>query len=332
MSLAVVCTSALPPTLSDRVSAILGDVTYIAPDTGDFSRAELHAAVAEADALISLLSFAVDAELLARAPRLRVIANFAVGYDNIDVAAATARCIPVTNTPDVLTEATADFTFALLLATARHIVAGDAWMRADSWPGWGPGQLLGADVHGATLGIVGLGRIGEAVARRARGFAMDILYTTRTPRADAERLRADLGARRIAPEKNFDELLARADFVSLHCPLTDETRQLIDRAALETMKPSAILINTARGGCVDEAALADALARGAIAGAGLDVFAAEPAVHPALLASDKVVLAPHAGSATYTARRRMAEICATAVRSVFDGRRPPTVINPEVYA
>lgn len=313
------------------MSAILGDVTYIAPESGNFARPDLLDAVADADGLISLLSFAIDAELLARAPRLRVIANFAVGYDNVDVPAATARGIPVTNTPDVLTEATADFTFALLLATARHIVRGDAWMRAGTWSGWGPGQLLGADVHGATLGIVGLGRIGEAVARRARGFDMDILYTTRSARSDSARLERELGARRL-PADQLDRLLATADFVSLHCPLTAETRALIDESALATMKQSALLINTARGGCVDEAALVAALERGAIAGAGLDVFAEEPAVHPGLVASDKVILAPHAGSATYTARRRMAEICARAVRSVLDERRPPTVINPEVYA
>lgn len=327
----MVCTSALPPELSAAVAAILGDVTIIAPERGDYTRAELLDAVAGADGLISLLSFAIDEELLARAPRLRVVANFAVGHDNVDVAAATARGIPVTNTPDVLTEATADFTFALLLASARRIVAGDAWVRSGNWPGWGPGQLLGVDVHGRTLGIVGLGRIGEAVARRARGFAMDVLYCTRTPRPDAERLRAELGAERVAPGE-LDSLLRRADFVSLHCPLTDATRHLIDERALATMKASALLINTARGGCVDEAALVGALERGDIAGAGLDVFAAEPEVHPGLLSSDKVVLAPHAGSATYTARRRMAEICATAVRSVFDERRPPTLINPEVYA
>ena len=331
MSLVVVCTSALPPRLSAEISEILGGVTYVAPENGDFSRADLLDAVADADGLISLLSFAVDEELLARARKLRVIANFAVGFDNVDVPAATARAIPVTNTPDVLTEATADFTFALMLATARHIVAGDAWMRTGDWPGWGPGQLLGADVHGATLGIVGLGRIGEAVARRARGFDMNILYSTRTVRHDAERLRRDLGAERVDATR-IDDMLCRADFVSLHCPLTAQTRQIIDDAALSTMKSSALLINTARGGCVDEAALVRALERGSIAGAGLDVFAAEPSVHPGLVASDKVVLAPHAGSATYTARRRMAQICATAVRSVFDERRPPTVINPEVYA
>ena len=320
----VVCTSALP----FDISGILGDVTVIAPERGDFSRAQLLAAVADADALISLLSVAVDRELLTRAPRLRVVANFAVGYDNVDIEAASERGIAVTNTPDVLTEATADFTFALLLAAARHIVRGDAWMRTGTWSGWGPGQLLGADVHGRTLGIVGLGRIGAAVARRARGFSMDIVYTSRRPRADADTLQTELSARRV----EFEELLARADFVSLHCPLTPATRHLIDQSALAAMRSHAVLVNTARGGCVDEPALVSALQRGSIAGAALDVFAAEPAVAPGLLASDRVVLAPHAGSATYTARRRMAEICATAVRSVFDERRPPTVINPEVYA
>jgi glyoxylate reductase len=267
-----------------------------------------------ADGLIALLTDRVDDALLdAAGPQLRVVANHAVGVDNVDVAACTRRGVVVTNTPDVLTEATADMTFALLLAAARRIVEGDALVRGGGWTGWAPTQHLGADVGGATLGLIGRGRIGEAVARRAAGFGMRVIHTARSGGVP------------------LDELLVTSDFVSLHCPLTPETRHIIDARALARMKPTAILVNTARGACVDEAALAEALAAGRIAGAGLDVFEAEPQVHPGLRASAKVVLAPHAGSATTSARRRMGEICATAVRDVLEGRRPPTVVNPEVY-
>jgi glyoxylate reductase len=267
-----------------------------------------------ADALIALLTDRVDDGLLAVAgPQLRVVANHAVGVDNVDVAACTRRGVVVTNTPDVLTEATADMTFALLLAGARRIVEGDALVRGGAWTGWEPTQHLGADVGGATLGLIGRGRIGEAVARRAAGFGMRVLATTRSGGVP------------------LGELLVTSDFVSLHCPLTPETRHIIDAAALARMRPTAILINTARGACVDESALAEALAAGRIAGAGLDVFEAEPQVHPGLRAHPRVVLAPHAGSATTSARRRMGEICAIAVRDVLEGRRPRTVVNPEVY-
>lgn len=327
MSPVVVSTSALP----FDIAPILGDVAYIAPARGDFTRTQLLERVADADALISLLSFAVDRELMDAAPNLRVIANFAVGYDNVDVAYATARGIPVSNTPDVLTEATADFAFALLLAVARRVVEGDAWVRTGTWPGWGPGQLLGADVHGRTLGIIGMGRIGQAVARRARGFDMEVLHVSRPePPADAHEPAAE-PVPAVRRARDLDELFAHADFVSLHCPLTPETHHIIDADALAAMKSSAILVNTARGACVDEVALVRALERGDIHGAGLDVFENEPRVHPGLTSSARVVLAPHAGSATTTARRRMAEICARAVRAVLDGRRPETLINPEVY-
>lgn len=316
----VVASAALPL----EVAPILGSgVGYVEPPQGHLSRAELLAAVGGADGLICLLTDRIDGELLATAPRLRVVANFAVGYDNVDVAACTARGVAVTNTPDVLTEATADFAFALLLAAARRVAEGDALVRGGRWTGWEPGQHLGASVSGATLGIIGLGRIGRAVARRAAGFDMPVLALA------SGRNHADdpPGVDRVS----LDQLLARADFVSLHCPLTDETHHIIDAGALLSMKPTAVLVNTARGPCVDEAALGAALAAGQLAGAGIDVFEHEPEVHPALLASPRAVLAPHAGSATYTARRRMGEICANAVRSALAGERPPTVINPEVY-
>jgi glyoxylate reductase len=278
--------------------------------------------IEDADALVCLLRDRVDAALMDRSPRLRVIANVAVGHDNIDVAAATARGICVANTPDVLTEATADLAFALALAAARRLGEGDRLVRSGAWRGWELGQLLGQDVWGRTMGVVGLGRIGLAVARRARGFGMDVIYAQPT-RAELEE-----GAAHVS----HDELFARADIVSVHCPLTPATRGLIGAGALARMKPTAVLVNTARGACVDEAALASALERGEIFAAGLDVFADEPRIHPGLLASERAVLAPHVGSATTTARRRMAELALGAARAVLDGERPANLVNPDVWA
>lgn len=307
------------------VPPVLGDaIEYRAPASGHLERAALLDAVAPADALIALLTDRIDDELLDAAPKLRVVANFAVGYDNVDVPAATRRGVVVTNTPDVLTEATADFTFALLLAAARRLIEGHQMVAGGGWTGWAPGQLLGAEVYGRTLGIIGLGRIGRAVARRAAGFDMRIIYTGRREVPGA----AELGARYV----DLDTVFAESDFVTLHCPLTDDTRNIIGPSALAAMKPTAVLVNTARGGCVDEGALAEALRAGEIGAAGLDVFANEPQVTPALLSCDRVVLAPHAGSATTTARRRMAEICVHAVRAMLEGRRPDTPVNPEVLA
>lgn len=307
------------------------------PDAGTMPRDQLMEALAPARALISLVSVPVDEALLAAAPHLRIVANFGTGYDNVDTAAATRRRVVVTNTPDVLTEATADFAFALLLAAARRLGEGERLVRSGRWDGWAPGLLLGADVAGATLGIVGMGRIGRAMARRAQGFSMRVLYCNgrgddeNQARLDGPRADGTTPGERGARPVSLDELLAESDFVSLHCPLTARTRHIIDRAAMARMKSGAILVNTARGGCVDEDALVDALNQGQLAGAGLDVFAEEPTVHPGLLRCERAVLAPHAGSATVTARRRMAEICARAVRTVLDGRVPETVVNPEVY-
>ncbi len=257
----------------------------------------------DADAWITMVSDKVDAAALAAAPRLRIVANHAVGLDNIDLAACAARGVRVANTPDVLTEATADLAFALALAAARRLGEGERLVRRGAWTGWTPTQLLGVDVWGKTLGIVGYGRIGQAMARRGRGFGMDILYASPRDAGD--------GATRV----ELDELFARADVVSLHCPLTPETRGLVDARRLARMKPTAILVNTARGACVDEDALAAAVRAGRIAGAGLDVFAAEPAISPALLAEERVVLAPHIGSATTTTRIRMGQMCVSAVRA-----------------
>ncbi len=299
--------------------------TWVGPAAGEeaWPRARWLAEARTADALICLLSDRIDEAALAAAPGLRVVANYAVGYDNVDVAAASARGIAVANTPDVLVEATADFTFALLLAVARRLGEGERLVRAGAWRGWTPELLLGADVAGRTLGIVGLGRIGRAVARRARGFSMTVLYHGgRAPDDDPG----------LAAAVSMDELLARSDFVSLHVPLTPSTRGLIDATALAAMPRDAFLINTARGAIVDEGALAGALERGHLGGAALDVFVGEPAIDPRLLAAPRLVLAPHLGSATTNARIRMAELCVHAVRDVLAGRRPPNLVNPQVLS
>jgi glyoxylate reductase len=268
--------------------------------------AELRAHASEADALLTLVTDPVDAALLDAAPDLRAIANMAVGTDNIDVAAAAERGIAVGNTPDVLTDATADLAFALLLALARRIVPGAAQVRNGEWRTWEPAGDLGADLAGATLGIVGWGRIGQAVARRAEGFGMEIVHSSRSSGVP------------------LDALLARADFVSLHTPLTDETRGLIGAAALERMKPTALLVNTARGGVVDQDALRAALHDGAIAGAALDVTDPEPLPpdHP-LLDAPNLLVVPHVGSATVRTRARMAEMAVENLLAALDGRPMP---------
>lgn len=284
---------------------------------------ELRIGTADADALVCLLTDRVDGALLDAAPGLRVVANVAVGFDNIDVPACTARGVLATNTPGVLTEATADLAWALLLAAARRVGEGERLVRAGAWEGWSPTQLVGQPVHGRTIGIVGMGAIGTAVARRARGFGMPVLYTSRSARPEAE---AETGARRVP----LDELLATADVVSLHAPLTPDTRHLIDAAALARMKPTAILVNTARGPVVDEAALVDALRAGRIAAAGLDVFEREPALADGLAELDNAVVLPHLGSATTEARATMVGLACANVVAALTGGEPPTPLNPEV--
>lgn len=285
----------------------------------------LGSALAGHDALVCMLTDRVDAALLGANPQLRVVANVAVGHDNIDVDAAVALGITVTNTPDVLTEATADLTFALLLAAARRIPEADAHVRDGRWRSW---QLVqpqtGSDVHGRRLGIVGMGRIGQAVARRAaRGFGMEVVYHQR--RGLPREAEAAIPARRVT----FDELLTTSDVVSLHAPATAETRHLIGSDELRRMPAHAILVNTARGTLVDESALADALDRGEIAGVGLDVFEDEPHVHPGLIGQrSRVVLAPHIGSATVQTRRRMAEVAARNVIAVLRGDAAPNPVVP----
>ena len=289
------------------------------------TRAELLAGAATADALLPLLTERVDEELLQAAPNMRVIANMAVGYDNIDVAAATARGIPVGNTPGVLTETSADMAFALLLAAARHIVAGADYVRGGHWQTWEPQLLLGQDVYGSTLGIVGLGRIGQAVARRTRGFDMRLLYHGGSDTAAA----TALGAERVP----FAELLRESDFVSIHTPLNPETHHLIDGAALRQMKRTAILINTARGPVVDPAALYEALTSGQIAAAALDVTEPEPpAPDDPLLALPNCLVIPHLGSASVATRAKMATMAAENALAGLRGERLPHCVNEEVYA
>ena len=278
----------------------------------------------DAEGLLCLLTDRIDAALMDACPRLRVISTMAVGYDNIDVAAATARGILVGHTPGTLDETTADFAFALLMAAARRIPAGVDYVRAGHWRTWGPLLLLGADIHGATLGLVGLGRIGGAVARRARGFDMRVLYTTPTRRPEHIALEAELGV----TYTSFDDLLAQADFVSLHTPLTDATRGLINRERLRQMRPGAILINTARGSIVETDALVEALQAGDIGGAALDVTDPEPlpADHP-LLALPNCLVTPHIASATTATRARMANLAARNLLAGLAGDAMPTCVN-----
>ncbi len=287
-------------------------------------RAELLRRVADKDGLICLLTEKVDEELLAAAPRLRLVATVSVGYDNIDVAACSRRGIAATNTPGVLDETTADFTWTLLLAVARRLLEGVELLQSGAWTGWSLDQLCGTDVWGKILGVVGFGRIGRAVARRARGFGMKILYT------DAVRAPAETEAEFGVEYRELDALLAEADFVSLHVPLLPSTRHLIGAAELARMKPTAFLINTSRGPVVDEEALVRALEAGQIAGAALDVYENEPRVHPGLLGRKNVVLAPHMASASLETRTRMAVMAAENAIALFSGRRPPNLLNPEV--
>jgi len=313
----VVVTRALPREVID----VLANACTVDVNTHDmpYTPERLLEHARGAEALVTLLTDRIDDAFLAQCPRLKIVANVAVGYDNIDVEAATRRGIVVTNTPGVLTHATADFAWALLLALARRVVEADAYVRAGQFREWKMMAFHGGDLAGRTLGIAGFGRIGQAVARRGRAFGMNVIYTT-TRRASAA-LEDELGARAV----DKATLLASSDVLSLHLPLTTATRHFVGAAEFATMKPSAYLINTARGPIVDERALVDALRSGAIRGAGLDVFEHEPAVTPALLALPNVVLAPHIGSATVETRTKMALIAVENVLAVLAGRAP---LNP----
>ena len=295
------------------------------PEDAPLKPEQLAEACREADGLLAC-GVRVGEEFLQHVPRLRVVANVGVGYDNIDVAACTKRRIVVTNTPGVLSDTTADLAFALLMAAARRIVEGDRFVRAERWERWEWKLLWGADIHSKTLGLYGFGSIGQAMARRGRGFSMRILYHARHRAPEA--VEHELGALYVNPET----LLREADFLSLHVPLTPETHHLIGARELALMKPSAFLINTARGKVVDEEALAQALKARRIAGAGLDVFEKEPQIHPELLKRDNVVLLPHVGSATAETRGKMAKLAAENLVAALEGRRPPNIVNPEVLA
>ena len=295
------------------------DITVLSEAPPD--RDDLIEAVRDASGILSILTETIDAEIMdAAGEDLKVVANMAVGYDNIDIEAATERDIVVTNTPGVLDETTADTAFMLLLAAARRLGEAERLVRSGKWDAWGPKQLTGPDVWGKTLGIIGFGRIGQAVARRAKGFGMDVLYTARSNKEDAEK---DLDARRV----EMEDLLRESDFVSIHTPLTDETQHLVGKAELEAMKATAVLVNTSRGPVVDEAVLAEALENGGIFAAGLDVYEEEPKIHPKLLELENVVLAPHIGSASIETRDRMAEMAAENLRTVLNGEEPDNPVK-----
>ncbi len=316
-------TRELPP----ETMAILRDQSVLTMNPHDryLDKQEIIDGVRKVDGLLCLLTDTIDDEILAAGSNLKVVANFAVGFNNIDVSAATRRKIPVTNTPGVLTDTTADMAWALLLAAARRVAEGDRFVRTRAWQGWGPLQYMGGDVTGATLGIIGLGRIGQAVVRRARGFDMKVIYWNRT---------------RLSPEQEnelgvayaeMDEVLRRSDFVSLHVALNDETTHLIGAQQLALMKPTACIINTARGPVIDEKALVSALQEGTIGAAGLDVYEHEPELEPGLYDLENAVLAPHLGSATIGTRTKMGNMAAENCLAGCRGERPPNLVNPEIY-
>lgn len=313
----MVVTRRLPKPVEDELSRLFD--ARLNTDDRALTTEELREAVATADALLPTVTDKISAEVLGAGPRrVRIVANFGVGYNNIDVEAAKAAGIAVTNTPGALTDCTADLAMTLLLSAARRAGEGERHLREGSWTGWRPTHMLGTKVTGKTLGIIGLGRIGRAVARRAHhGFGMKILYYNRTP-VPADQIE-DLDAELCT----LEQLLARSDFVSLHCPSTPDTRHLLNAETLALMKPGAFLINSARGDVVDESALVDALKSGTIAGAGLDVYDGEPAVRPELATMENVVLLPHLGSATTETRVAMGMRAVANLKAFFNGDPPP---------
>ncbi len=314
-------TRPLPPAVMDRLQKET-ELAWNAEDrvaTPD----EIISGLRGRDALICTAADQIGAHLM-DATKLRVIANFGVGYNHIDLAAATARKIPVTNTPGVLTEATADISFGLLLMAARRIGEGERMVRAQRWPGWSPMQLLGADISGATLGIIGLGRIGRAMARRARGFDMRVIYWNRTRLSEKDEAAAGV------VYASFENVLRESDFISLHVAYAPETHHLLGAAQFALMKPTAYVINTTRGAVIDEQALVQALRDHRIAGAGLDVYECEPIVHPGLFEFENVVLAPHLGSATIGTRTKMGMMAVENLLAACAGQCPPNCLNPEV--
>jgi glyoxylate reductase len=314
------------PIMAEAEQTLRGrcDVTIHENEFG-IPRDELLKIVGGMDAVITMLTEKVDREFLdAAGPQLRIVANHAVGFDNIVLADCTGAGVPASNTPDVLTETTADTAWVLLMAAARRVGEGERLLRARTRWIWGPLMMLGQDVHHKTIGIVGFGRIGQAVARRATGFGMRVIYH------DAVDLPPEVERESGAKRASLEQLLAEADFISIHTNLTPETRHLFSTDQFRAMKDTAVLVNTSRGPVVDEAALAQALRDGEIFGAGLDVFENEPEVHPDLLALDSAVIIPHLGSATVDTRRAMGLLAVENVFAALDGERPPTILNPEV--
>ena len=297
-------------------------VVEVNKEDRDLSKSELLRRLKGKFGVVAMLSNKFDARMISGLGELKVISNFAVGYNNVDVKAATEKGIAVTNTPGVLTDATADMTFGLLLAAARRIAEGDRLVRAGKFKGWTPMMMLGHDVSGKTIGIVGAGRIGTAVAMRAKGFGMRILYFSHR----RNKVMESSGARAVG----LDKLLSQSDFISLNVPLTEETRGMIGKREIGLMKPNSILVNTARGEVIDEAALVHALKEKKIAGAGLDVYANEPRVRREFFKLANVVLAPHLGSATFETRGKMSELAAMNAIAVLQGEKPQAIVNPEV--
>jgi len=300
------------------------EIVEVNPEDRALTHAELLEKVRGRDGILCPLTDTIDGEVLRAAKSARGFANYAVGYNNIDLAKATELGFVITNTPGVLTDATADLAWALLFAAARRIAESDRFMRTGRFQGWGPMMFLGADITGRTLGVVGAGRIGTAFARRSRGFNMKVLYSDTSPN---EALEKEIGARRVP----LDELLVEADFVSVHVPLTEQTRHMFGAEQFGRMKRTAIFINTSRGPVHDEAALVEALRSGKIAGAGLDVYEDEPRMKPGLAELDNVVLCAHIGSATVETRTRMAVMAAENLLAIVKGQRAPNCVNPEVY-
>jgi len=309
----------------DEVLDYLGQHFEVTANQQDrpFTPEELAQALVDKQGALTVLTDRIDEALIARCPQLKAVCNTAVGYNNFDLKAMSARGVVGTNTPGVLDAATADFTWALILATARRLTEAEAWLRAGEWQGWKLKQFLGMDVQGATLGIIGMGRIGQAVAKRARGFDMPVLYYNRT------RLVPELERECHARHASLDELLAQSDIVTLHTPYSAESHHLLGAAQFSKMKKNAILIHAARGGVVDDAALIAALTNGTIAAAGLDVYEGEPKINPGFLKLKNVVLAPHIASATTNTRRNMAMLAAKNLVAALTGARPPNLLNPE---
>jgi glyoxylate reductase len=294
------------------------------PEDRVLTKDELIAGSKGRDGVLCLLTDPITAEIMDALPTVKIFANYAVGFNNIDVEAATKRKVAITNTPGVLTDTTADFAWTLLMAAGRRLVEADKLCRAGKFKGWGPMMLLGHDIHHKTLGIVGMGRIGQAVAQRARGFEMKVLYT------DEVRLAPERERELNATFTSLEQLLKESDFVSLHVPLMPSTRHLISKKQLGMMKPTAVLVNTSRGPVVDEKALVDALGNKVIFAAGLDVYEAEPALAPGLADLDNVIIPPHIASATTDTRTKMATMAAGNLVAFFKGERPPNIVNPEV--